>query len=267
MLYLPKKLPWDCKLSLLYMQCRKRKCSDRALELGSDGLATVQLVKSIKCCGFCGDHFMSCMCKGLDQSNMILHPAHLPQLPAAMLPADHLYRWHVLYQATSIMTNYDVYQTEYFLKEYTGAVVHFATKNKQLLVAAANAYVANLKKPFSWDAVKSDLVTTEKALWKNQPHASLKQVFGRISINTVGKLKAFVVNAAEIFGDTQWSYMSTLHVVFVRMLLTRATAIPLAERRIMAGLAAGFWDTHLTLINGFPWLALDNSKQQLKCLF
>ena len=34
----------------------------------------------------------------------------------------------------------------------------------------------------------------------------------------------------------------------------------------MAGLAAGFWYTHTTLFNGFPWLALDNSKQQLKCL-
>ena len=60
---------------------------------------------------------------------MILHPARLPQLPAAMLPADRLYRWHVLYRATSIATNYNVHQTEYFLKEYTGAVVHFATSN------------------------------------------------------------------------------------------------------------------------------------------
>ena len=197
---------------------------------------------------------------------MILHPGHLPQLPAAMLPADHLYRWHVLYQATSIMTNHDVHRTEYFLKEYTGAVVHFAVKNKQALVAAANAYVANLKKPFSWDDVKSDL-TPERILWKDQPLASLKKMFGPINISTVGKLKAFVVHAAEMFGDVQWSYMSTLHVVFVRMLLTKATAIPLAERKIMAGLAAGFWHTHVTLFNGFPWLALDNSKQQLKCLF
>lgn len=103
------------------------------------------------------------------------------------------------------------------------------------------------------------------SLWRDQPLASLKQLFGPISISTVGKLKAFVVSAAEIFGDTQWSYMSTLHV-FVRMLLTKATAIPLADRRIMAGFAAGFWYTHMTLFNGFPWLALDNFKQQLKCL-
>ena len=196
---------------------------------------------------------------------MILHPAHLPKLPAEMSPADQLYRWHVLYQATSIM-NCGVHQTEYFLKEYTGAVVHFATKNKQLLVAAAHAYVASFKKPFSWDDIKTDLTTTEKILWRDQPLASLKQVFGPVSISTVGKLKAFVISAAETFGDTQWSYMSTLHIVFVRMLLTKATAIPLAERRIMAGFAAGFWYTHMTLYNGFPWLALDNSKQQLKCL-
>ena len=81
---------------------------------------------------------MLCSCEGLGQSNMILHPAHLPQVPAAMSPADNLYRWHILYQATSIM-NYEVHQTEDLLKEYTGAVVHFAAKNKQLLVAAANA--------------------------------------------------------------------------------------------------------------------------------
>lgn len=59
---------------------------------------------------------------------------------------------------------------------------------------------------------------------------------------------------------------ATLHIVVVRMLLTRAIAIPLAERRIMAGMAAGHWCTHLTLFGVCPWLALDNSKQLLQCL-
>ena len=240
---------------------RERKCSDHALELESGGLATMKFVKSIRCCGVCGDHFMLCCCEGLDL-NMILHPAHLPKLPAEMSPADQLYRWHVLYQATSIM-NCDVHQTEILLEEYTGAVVHFATKNKQLLVAAANAYVASLEEPFNWDDVKTDMSTAETSF---QCNVSLKDAFKPISISTADKLKGYIVNAAELFGDTHWSYMSILHIVLVRMLLTKATAIPLAERRIMAGMAAGFWTTHLTLFNGCPWLALDNSKQQLGCL-
>ena len=51
--------------------------------------------------------------------------------------------------------------------------------------------------------------------------------------------QAYIVNAAELFGNTGHTcplYTSS----FVRMLLTKATAIPLAERRIMAGMAVGF---------------------------
>ena len=150
--------PGTARIAAVYMLCRKRKRPDLALDLGSDGLEKLNLVQSIKCCGFCGNHYSSCLCKGLDRGSMIriLHPAYLPKLPAEMSPADQPYRWHVLYQATSIM-NCGVHQTEYFLKEYTGAVAHFATKNKQLLVAAANAYVASFKKPFSWDDIKTDV--------------------------------------------------------------------------------------------------------------
>lgn len=193
---------------------------------------------------------------------MILHPQHLPDLPAEMLPADHLYRWHVLNQATSMMMC-NKHPTEYFVRDYTAAAVHFATKNKEPLVVAAKAYVAGLREPFSWDELKTDLLSADKAF---NCHAPLQEAFSPISISTEDKLKAYVVNAAQLFGDTHWSYMSTLHIVFVRMLLTKATAIPLEERRIMAGIAAGFWQTHLTLYNGCPWLALDNFKQQLECL-
>lgn len=79
---------------------------------------------------------------------MLLHSDHLPELPAEMSPADHLYRWHGLYQATGIM-NCELLPTDHFLKDYTGAVVHFAAKNKQLLVSAAKEYVANWRKPSS----------------------------------------------------------------------------------------------------------------------
>lgn len=103
--------------------------------------------------------------------------------------------------------NYEVHQTENLLKEYTGAVVHFAAKNKQLLVAAANAYVASLKKPFSWDEVKSDMTSAEKNFAPTEDGSVLKEIFEPIGISTEGELKAFVVNAAELFGDTQWSYM------------------------------------------------------------
>ena len=116
----------------------------------------MEVAKSIKGCGFCGEHFMLCQCEGLGQGNMILHPVHLPEPPAEMSPADHLYRWHVLYQATGIM-NCDAHPTEQFLTEYTGAVVHFAAKNKQLLVSAAKEYVASWKQPFSWDHISADL--------------------------------------------------------------------------------------------------------------
>ena len=244
------------------MPCRKRKCTDNMLELGSDGLATVNLVKSIKYCGFCGNHFLQCGCEGLGGGNMILHPLHLPDLPAEMLPADRLYRWHVLYQATSMMMC-NKHPTEYLVKEYTAAAVHFATKNKEPLLAAAKAYVAGLREPFSWNEVKTDLLSADKAF---NCHAPLQEVFSPVSISTEDKLEAYIVNAAQLFGDTHWSYMSTLHIVFVRMLLIKATAIALEERRIMAGIAAGFWHTDLTLYSGLPWLALDNSKQQLECL-
>ena len=91
-------------------------------------------------------------------------------------------------------------------------------------------------------------------------------MFGSIDISTEDELEEFVVGAAELFGDTQWSYMCALHIVFVRVLLTRALAIPLIERKIMAGMAVGFWQTLMTLFD-LPWLALDNSKQCLSCLF
>lgn len=139
--------------------------------------------------------------------------------------------------------------------------MHFAAKNKQLLVSAAKEYVANWRKPFIWDDIEHDLLA-EKAF----SPADLDELFSPVNIDTGDELEDFVVNAAELFGDTQWSYMSMLHIVFVRVLLTRATAIPLAERKIMAGMAAGQWQTHMTLFQA-PWLALDNSKQHLDCLY
>ncbi|KAL3141028.1 hypothetical protein ABBQ32_005543 [Trebouxia sp. C0010 RCD-2024] len=157
--------------------------------------------------------------------------------------------------------NLNLHPTGHFLTEYTGAVVHFAAKNTQLLVSAAEAYAAGWKKPFSWDEVAQDL-TAEKAF----PEVDLEEIFSSINITAVDELKEFVVSAAELFGGTQWSYMSTLHIVFVRVLLTKALAIPLVERKIMAGMAVGFWQTHMTLFD-LPWLALDNSKQHLNCLY
>lgn len=179
-----------------------------------------------------------------------------------MSPADQLYRWHALYQATGAR-NCVVHPTEVFLEKYGGAMVHFAAKNKQLLVTAAHAYVHSWKQPFSWDDVTASLAP-ETAF--RRTGKELKELFGFISVSTVDKLKAFVIDAAELFGDVKWSYMSTLHIVFVRVMLTRATAIPLAERKIMAGLALGMWHTHVTLFMA-PGLSLDNSQQRLKCLY
>ena len=76
-------------------------------------------------------------------------------------------------------------------------MVHFATKNRQLLVAAANTYVASLKKPLSWDDVKTDMTTAEKFF---KSLVSLKEVFKPISIVTADQLKAYIMNAAELFG-------------------------------------------------------------------
>lgn len=222
----------------------------------------MEFVRSYKVCGYCGNHFTLCPCEDLDRSNMILHPFRLPDLPADMLPADHLYRWHVLYQATSIM-NCNAHPTEFFLRDYTGAVVHFAAKHKQLLISAANAFVDSWPKPFSWDHVMAELAP-EKFFYKGG--TDLKKLFSPIGIATCSGVANFVVKAAQLFADSQWSYMSTLHIVLVRVLLTKATAIPVQERQIMAGMSIGLWHTHLTLFNGAPWLALDNSQQRLESL-
>lgn len=224
----------------------------------------IDFVRSYKVCGMCGDHFQFCQCDGLGSCLMILHPAQLPVPPADMSPADQLYRWHILYQATGAMAC-GLHPAGMRLDKYMGAFVYFTTKNRDLLIAAAHTYVNSWSHPDCWQNVTAELAKTERSF---QPSSNeLKVLLSHISVATDYDLKAYIVNAAELFGNSKWFYMSSAHIAFVRVILTRARNIPLSERKIMAGVAIGLWHTHLTLFDGAPWLCLDNSQHRLHCLY
>ena len=109
-----------------------------------------------------------------------------------------------------------------------------------------------------WDNVKASLTATERAFaeWP------LQDMLGEIGIKSPDHFRDYALNAAELFGNCQWSLMSTLHIFIVRALLPRAIQIPVLDRQIMAGMTAAHYSTHVSAFS-MPWLALDNTQQKL----
>ena len=192
----------------------------------------------------------------MDYMNYIVDPDALPNPPAGMTPADELFRWHSLYQVTMGIRN--GHPTEFFLAQYTSAVVHFASKHKDQLAVTAREFVDSWQTPLKWDNIKASLAASERAFRT----MSLKDICIYLAIKTPKQFKDYVITAAELFGAAKWAHMSQMHILVVRALIFRAWQIPMADRQIMAGVTAAHYCTHITAFS-LPWLALDNSQQDI----